>query len=299
MRIALYARRPDKADLPRITGMLQRMVAIGSEVRLEDGLATWLRKHGAPVDAEVFSGRDGAGGSDLVISLGGDGTFLRAVALASRAGIPVLGINLGRLGFLADIRSEEVDAALGMLISGQYETEERTMLRLEGCSDILDHDDLALNDVSVHKRDRSTMVEVRTYVDDRFLNTYWADGLIIATPTGSTAYSLSCGGPILEPGCQNFVITPIAPHNLNVRPIVVDDASTMRIVVNARRDKYLVNLDARSITLEGQRELVVRKAEQPALIAHLPGHDFFATLRRKLSWGLDLRNGPAGPAPAE
>ncbi|MCB0791663.1 MAG: NAD kinase [Flavobacteriales bacterium] len=299
MRIGIYARRPDTEDLARITTLLRRMTTAGLEVCVEEKLAAWLRKHNAPETFPAFSGRENAGGSRIVISLGGDGTFLRAVDLASRAGIPVLGINLGRLGFLADVRTEEVDAALDMLRTGKYETEERTMLRLEGCAYELDGDDLALNDVSVHKRDRSTMVEVTTYVNDRFLNTYWADGLIIATPTGSTAYSLSCGGPILEPGCRTFAITPIAPHNLNVRPIVVRDDAVMRIVVDARRDKYLVNLDARSITLEGQRELVVRKADQPALIAHLPGHDFFTTLRRKLSWGLDLRNGPAGPAPAD
>ena len=144
--------------------------------------------------------------------------------------------------------------------------------------------------VSVHKRDRSSMIAIHTFVDERFLNTYWADGLIIATPTGSTAYSLSCGGPILDPSCGSLVITPIAPHNLNVRPFVVPDECTIRLVVDARSEKYLMNLDARGATLLGQRDILVRKAAFTASVVHLPDHDPFTTLRNKLNWGLDARS---------
>lgn len=169
------------------------------------------------------------------------------------------------------------------------------MLQVTGCEAELGDQDLALNDVSVHKRDTSSMIAVHVHAERRFLNTYWADGLIIATPTGSTAYSLSCGGPILDPSCRNLVITPISPHNLNIRPMVLPDACVLQVEVEARELNYLVNLDNRSITLSGRRAIGVRKAGLVARIAHLPDHDFFSTLRHKLNWGLDARSAP-GPS---
>jgi len=292
MRIGILARRPEPEMLPLIADLLDRMPHYGLVPVMDESVAAQLATQGLGREVATFPTDRVPAGLDLLISLGGDGTFLRSVGLVARQGIPVLGVNLGRLGFLAAIRTEELDQALAHLSERQFTLEERVMLRLEGCDVEFEGNTLALNDVSFHKRDTSSMITVSTFVDDRFLNTYWADGLIIATPTGSTAYSLSCGGPILDPDCQGLVITPVAPHNLNVRPFVVPDRSVLRVVVETREDKYLVNLDARSIILSDPRGLTVRRAEQSARIVHLPEHDFFITLRNKLNWGLDARSGP-------
>jgi NAD+ kinase len=163
---------------------------------------------------------------------------------------------------------------------------------VKGLGSTGDAPDLALNEVGVHKRDTAAMIAVHTYLDDRFLNTYWSDGLIIATPTGSTAYSLSCGGPLMDPGCQALAITPIAPHNLNVRPFVVPDSVVVTLMVETRGDRYLVNRDARSTTLAEQTPITIRKAVQPARLVQLEGMDFLDTLRNKLNWGLDARSVP-------
>ncbi|MBK6543288.1 MAG: NAD kinase [Flavobacteriales bacterium] len=293
MRIGILARRPEPEMLPLIADLLDRMPRSGLVPVLDHSVAGQLATQGLGREVATFPTDQVPADLDLVISLGGDGTFLRSVGLVARQGIPVLGVNLGRLGFLAAIRTEELDEALEHLSKRQFTLEERILLSLEGCDAEFEGNTLALNDVSFHKRDTSSMITVNTYVDGRFLNTYWADGLIIATPTGSTAYSLSCGGPILDPACQGLVITPVAPHNLNVRPFVVPDSSVVRIVVEAREDKYLVNLDARSTTLSDPRSLTVRRAELSARFVHLPEHDFFTTLRNKLNWGLDARSGPA------
>ncbi|MBK6627276.1 MAG: NAD(+)/NADH kinase [Flavobacteriales bacterium] len=295
MRIAVQARHPEPSTLPLIAGLLQAMPAQGLTPVVDGHLATLLAATGNSVPYNTFDPGGPPAGTDLLLSLGGDGTFLRAVGLVARSGIPVLGVNLGRLGFLAALGPDEVHGALGLLAQRRFVLEERMLLQVTGCEAELGGQDLALNDVSVHKRDTSSMIALHVHADDRFLNTYWADGLIIATPTGSTAYSLSCGGPILDPSCHNLVITPISPHNLNIRPMVLPDASVLQVEAEARELNYLVNLDNRSITLSGRRAIGVRKAGLVARIAHLPDHDFFSTLRHKLNWGLDARSA-AGPA---
>ncbi len=260
---------------------------------VDKALADQLAAAGLHVDESTeVAENPAAAGIDVFLSLGGDGTFLDSVAKVGRTGIPVLGINLGRLGFLSSTREEGALEALRDVKAGNYSIEDRGLLAVQG--DGLSHGEplFAMNEVSLHKRDTSSMLAVDAFLNERFLNTYWSDGLIVATPTGSTAYSLSCGGPLLDPTCDAMVITPIAAHNLNVRPIVVPGDSVLRLRAEAREDKYLVNLDSRSFTLDRPTDLHIRRAEHRVRFIHLHGTDFFNTLRDKLAWGLDVRSGP-------
>lgn len=292
MRAAVNSRDMDRGMAPVVADALARMLGAGITPVLTRGLAEWLSACGQSISHAVLADYDPAKQDiDLCISLGGDGTLLDTVAQMGRAGIPVIGINLGRLGFLSSIRHEEMDAALTALRNGQYALQDRMVLQVTGHEALLGQDDFALNEVSVHKRDTSSMITVRVSLGDDYLNTYWSDGLIIATPTGSTAYSLSCGGPILYPTGDAVVINPISPHNLNVRPFVVPDHYAIRLEVEARGDLCLLNLDARSHTIDGRASITIRRAPFSVKLAQLEGHDFLRTLREKLNWGLDLRGG--------
>lgn len=292
MRAAVNGRGMEQAIAPVVTDLLARMRIAGIEPVLATGLAEWLSRCGVSVTEAILSERDlGRQDLDLCISLGGDGTLLDSVALVGRAGIPVLGINLGRLGFLSNVRLEEVDEALAALMEGRYALQDRSLLEVVGHDALLGTSNFALNEVSIHKRDTSSMIAVHVHLGDDYLNTYWSDGLIIATPTGSTAYSLSCGGPILYPTSDALVINPISPHNLNVRPFVVPDHYTIRLQLAARADLCLLNLDARSHTIDGQTIVTIRRAPFPVRMVQFEGHDFLRTLRDKLNWGLDLRSG--------
>ncbi len=276
-----------------VAHIIERMVAHGLEPLLDEDITAWLRNNGfSPKAGQLTRTAGRLKDVDLVLSLGGDGTLLDSVAMVGRAGIPVLGINLGRLGFLSSVPLEGTDSALGAIATGRYTLEERSVLQVEGAGDLLGERNFALNEVSLHKRDSSSMITVHATVGDRFLNTYWADGLIVSTPTGSTAYSLSCGGPLLDPRCDALVITPIAPHNLNVRPFVVPDHHPIRLIAEARGGKYLLNLDSRGVTMEASTELTITRAPFTVKLVHLEGHDFMSTLRTKLTWGLDVRTGP-------
>jgi NAD+ kinase len=271
--------------------VLQRMVRQGMEPQLTSGLAEWLIRKGATVEfpvltPELLSAQD----LDLFIGLGGDGTLLDTVALVGRTGIPILGINLGRLGFLSNVRLEDVDGALADLRSGRYSLQDRSLLEVIDHADELGAHNFALNEVSISKRDSASMIAVHVHLGADYLNTYWADGLIIATPTGSTAYSLSCGGPILYPTSDALVINPISPHNLNVRPFVVPDHFTIRLQLEARSDKCLLNLDSRSVTVEGDSQVTIRRAPFTVKMVQLEDQDFLHTLRTKLHWGLDQRS---------
>jgi NAD+ kinase len=225
-----------------------------------------------------------------MISIGGDGTLLDTITLLQDSGIPVLGINTGRLGFLSAVSTEEVDMAARMLLSGEFTLDRRTLIQLVAPDDLFGNFSFALNELTVLKRDTSTMISISAYVDGQFLNTYWADGLIIATPTGSTGYSLSCGGPIISPDSHNLIITPIATHNLTVRPIVIPDTSTVKLRISGRSQEYLVVLDSRSRPLSTSVELLIKKARFSINLICLGQKDFFKTIRNKLAWGLDKRN---------
>lgn len=225
-----------------------------------------------------------------MISIGGDGTLLDTITLIQDSGIPVLGINTGRLGFLSAISTEEITFAAKALIRGDYAIDRRAMLHLSAPSDLFENFNYALNELSVLKRDNSTMISISAYVDDQFLNKYWADGLIVATPTGSTGYSLSCGGPIISPESRNFVITPIATHNLTVRPIVIPDSCTVKLRISGRTQDYLVALDSRFKPLSTTTELVIKRAAFSINLICVGQKDFYKTIRNKLAWGLDKRN---------
>ncbi|WP_421918214.1 NAD kinase [Marinifilum sp.] len=228
---------------------------------------------------------------DFVFSVGGDGTFLEAVTFVRDAGIPIVGINSGRLGFMADIAGDEIPQALTSIFQGNYTIEERSLLQLETLRNgLFSEFNYALNEFTVHKTDTASMITIHTYLNNEYLNSYWADGLIISTPTGSTAYSLSVGGPILIPNTQNFIISPISPHNLTVRPIVVPDHHEITLRVEGRSDSYLASLDSRSCTFESSNELKIKKSDFQIKVLKLRSHSFYGTLRNKLMWGVDKRN---------
>lgn len=228
--------------------------------------------------------------ADILITFGGDGTLLDSVRLVQNSGIPIAGINLGRMGFLSSIPRTEIENAITEIIDGNYSIEKRTLIALESPKNIISDFNCAFNELSINKKDNSSMVVIHVWVNNHLLHSYWADGLIIATPTGSTAYSLSCGGPILTPGSNNFVITPIAPHNLSVRPVVIPDSCEIRIRVDSRDNQALVCLDSQSAIIDPETELIIRKADFEINLVQRFNDNFFSTIRAKLNWGSDIRN---------
>lgn len=227
---------------------------------------------------------------DAVFSLGGDGTFLETLLLVGETEVPILGINMGRLGFLASIAKEYIKESLYLLFKGKYEIESRSLISLESSVDLFGGKCYALNECAILRKDSSSMIMVKCYINDQFLNTYWADGLMVSTPTGSTGYSLSCGGPLLMPDAKDFVITPVSPHNLNVRPLIVSDDSELRFEIETRNRTFLISLDSRSETIESDIEIVIKKAPFQGKLIRIEGMNFPDTIRNKLGWGFDKRN---------
>jgi len=228
--------------------------------------------------------------ADFLLSIGGDGTLLKAVTYVRESEIPIMGINTGRLGFISSISADQIDDAITDILKGSYKINERTLLELSSDKNLFKEKNFALNEVAVSKKDTSSMIRIDAYVDDEFLNTYWADGLVISTPTGSTGYSLSCGGPIIMPGTNNIIITPNAPHNLNVRPIVIDDNSVIKLKVEDRDQLALVSLDSRSRAFDSETELIIKKASFKIKLVQPQNNSFTTTIRHKLMWGLDKRS---------
>ncbi len=228
--------------------------------------------------------------TDFLISLGGDGTMLDTIALIRDSGIAVMGINLGRLGFLANISKEMIIPAITAIYEGNFVIEKRTLIRAEAENHPFGEVNYAMNELTVYKKNPMSMITIKVYVNDEFLNAYWSDGLIIATPTGSTAYSLSCGGPIITPDSENFIITPVATHNLTVRPIVIPDTSIIKIKVESRENDYFASLDSRSFSVDSKKEIIIRKEEFQINLLKMNNQQFFSTLRQKLLWGNDARN---------
>ena len=229
---------------------------------------------------------------DMLISIGGDGTILRAATLVRDSGVPILGINAGRLGFLATVQKDNIDKFMQFIIDKKYSVSKRTLLSLT-CSpdnEAIQDINFALNEISVSRKETTSMITIETYLNDEYLNSYWADGLIIATPTGTTGYSMSCGGPILTPDVKSIVITPIAPHNLNARPLVVPDDTDIRLKVSGRDDHYMVSLDSRIISVKNETVLLIKKSPFEINMVEIPEKTFLKTLRNKLFWGEDRRN---------
>lgn len=227
---------------------------------------------------------------DALIALGGDGTILNAITHVRDAPIPIMGINLGRLGFLACIEKTRIPEAIKLLAHGRYRLEERGLLYLESNLPLFGNVRFGLNDCTLLKRDTSSMITIHTFINGSYLNSYWADGIIIATPTGSTGYSLSCGGPIIFPDSNTFVLTPVAPHNLNVRPVVISDNSVISFEVEGRTENFLCTLDSRFESITSAHQLAVRKNDFSIRLIQLQDIGFMETIRSKLAWGVDSRN---------
>jgi NAD+ kinase len=226
---------------------------------------------------------------DLMISIGGDGTFLEAITIIRNSGIPIVGINSGRLGFLANISSVELSRAFDNLLHKKYSIEERSLVHLTSKETLFNDFPYALNEFTLQKTG-SSLITIHVAINNEYMTSYWSDGLIISTPTGSTAYSLSLGGPIVTPDSRNFIITPIAAHNLNVRPLIIPDEATLKFTVSGRTDQFFATLDSRSATFKIDNEIIISKANFNVRIIKLPDIDFYTTLRNKLMWGADRRN---------
>ncbi len=228
--------------------------------------------------------------AEFLFSIGGDGTLLKAVTYVRDSNIPIMGINTGRLGFISSISAGKIDDAINDILKNNFTINERTLLKLETNNNLFKEKNFALNEVAVSKKDTSSMIRIDAYVDNEFLNTYWADGLVVSTPTGSTGYSLSCGGPIIMPGTNNIIITPNAPHNLNVRPIVIDDNSVIKLKVEDRDKLALISLDSRSRAFNSETELIIKVARFKIKLVQPQNNSFTSTIRNKLMWGLDKRS---------
>lgn len=293
MQVVIYSQLLKEKDIPHVQELFDLLAAENFSTYVYGPYLEELRPHITfSRDVGVFENHVDfrLKKFDMVITLGGDGTILKAATLIRDAGIPILGINLGRLGFLARVEKTRLAETLRLMARGRYETETRDMLYLESNLPIFGETPFALNDCTLLKRDTSSMVTIHTYINGAYLNSYWADGIIIATPTGSTGYSLSCGGPIVFPGSGNFVITPVAPHNLNVRPIVISDDSIVSFEIEGRAENFLCTLDSRFETITSVHSLAVRKNDFKLILVKLPGLTFMDTLRGKLNWGSDRRN---------
>lgn len=229
---------------------------------------------------------------DLFFTIGGDGTILSATKFVKNLDIPIIGINTGRLGFLATIHKDEIKKSIEDILAGKYKVSERSLLNveLEAQEGVLDTFPFALNDVAISRKETTSMITIETWLNDEFLNSYWSDGIIISTPTGSTGYSLSCGGPIVTPQTQSFIITPIAPHNLNARPLVIPDHLEMKLKISGREDQYLIALDSRLASLDKNTVVRIKKADFKIKLVWLFNDSFITTLRKKLLWGQDKRN---------
>jgi len=225
-----------------------------------------------------------------LVSVGGDGTLLDTATLIGASGVPIIGLNAGRLGFISSASVDEFEGVLQTLLDGTFKFEERSLLQIETKRNLFGSLNFALNELTVLKKDTAAMIKIDTYYHEEFLNSYWADGLVVSTPTGSTAYSLSCGGPIIMPGSENMVITPIAPHNLSIRPMVVPMSARLKLKISGRSDNFLISLDSRSETIMPDEEIFVSKAPFTLRLLQPKGHTFLNTVRHKLGWGLDKRN---------
>jgi NAD+ kinase len=291
MKIAIYSQHAEKHS----NSILLELFSFNKKYKIDFFLEKQFEKElvkdsKLKFNYNVFSKHKDLDNSfDLMITIGGDGTLLRSISFVRDLEIPIIGINTGRLGFLATLNQDLLKPKLEKIIKGEYKIEERTLLEVkidEEKDDFL----IALNEISVGRKNTTSMIKIKTNLDGEFLNSYWADGLIVSTPTGSTGYSLSCGGPIMSPQSQTLALTPIAPHNLNARPIIIADNTEIELSVSGREDFHLLSLDSRIISLKNEKSIIIKKANFKIMIAHLFEDNFYKTLRNKLLWGEDKRN---------
>lgn len=291
MRIAIHGRDTRSASTGFIEKVIEKLRGRDVSVIVSDKLMDHIPKRDAKkFKLKSFDHKDKLSKVDFFISVGGDGTLLESVTYVGKSGVPILGINTGRMGFLATTHRNDVNQAIDDLLEGNFAIDERSLLRLYTEKDLFDNLPFALNDLTIMKKDSSSMITVHVHVDGELLNSYWADGVVVATPTGSTGYSLSCGGPLVYPKSDSFVITPVSPHNLTARPIVISDNSEIRFSIEGRSKKFLISLDSRHETVDEKVQLKVKKEKFKIKLVLLPGYHYFKTLRQKLNWGLDVRN---------
>lgn len=294
MKIAILGKPFSAEAAPYLQALFNDLVDRQADVLIETRFCDYLREHlQVPDNTTCFQRGDSLQEVQFVLSIGGDGTLLDTVTYVGSLEIPILGINTGRLGFLATINPERIAQALDALFKGHFIIEERSLVRVDTDPEVFNGINFGLNEFSILKRDTSSMIVVHTYIDGEYLNSYWADGLIVSTPTGSTGYSLSCGGPVMLPQTNNFVIAPVCPHNLNVRPLIVPDESVISFEIEGRSNNFLLSLDSRSVTVDAGIQIAVRRETFNAHLIKLNHVNFLSTLRSKLNWGLDRRN-PAG-----
>ncbi len=292
MQIAVFGRGFPTGARDTVDAMFRKLGALNQEVWIFEPFHRFLTEKADlhPETAGLFTDHESLPqNADFLFSLGGDGTFLETVTLVRNSGIPVLGVNIGRLGFLSYISRETMIGSLENVFRGNYEIEERMMLQVEAAGHPLNGLDVALNEVRIYKTSGS-LITIHVEVDGEFLNAYWADGLLLSTPTGSTAYNLSVGGPIVVPESHSIIISPIAPHNLTVRPLVVPDSAMLKLSVDTRESFFQLALDSRTTDLPVETGITVRKAGYTLKMVRIENISFFSTLRSKLMWGADRRN---------
>ncbi len=290
--IAIYARKVTKQNVAVFTDLLAILKELGWNPIFEAELKKQLiSKAGFSSSHNSFkSFKDFSSGIDLAISIGGDGTFIQTVKFIRDSGVPIVGINTGRLGFLANVSTEKMLETLEAVKRKDFVYQSRSLMRLDMEKNPFGEDNIALNEITLHKKDAASMITVDASLDGKYLNSYWADGLIVATPTGSTAYNLSCGGPIVTPGCHVHMLTPIAPHNLNVRPMVVPDHMPISLSVEGRERRYLVSLDGISHSIKQGEIVTISKAPFLLNVLKFEDNNFLDTIRNKMMWGIDKRN---------
>jgi NAD+ kinase len=292
MLVALYNRTFEEVNIPTLQHVVQMLEQYRVEIAVFKDFFERLEPHVAfKKQPRLFTGhRDLSLQTHVLLSLGGDGTMLDTISFVGASNIPILGINLGRLGFLAAVPEEDIDKAILSLVRSSYTLEKRSLIHLDASVPLFGDAPFALNEFTLHRKDSSSMIKIHTYLNGEFLNTYWADGLIVSTPTGSTGYSLSCGGPVVFPQASSFVITPVAPHNLNTRSIVVSDDNVISFEVEGRSEQFLATLDARTESITSAVQLAVRKETFTVSLVRPDEHNFLQTIRQKLYWGIDRRN---------
>ena len=291
MKIAIHGRNFPESARPYIQSMFEELAKRQATVIISQDYRDFLDNAAVMhYSQETYNLDEGVSDADFIFSLGGDGTLLDAVTHVGAHQIPIIGINIGRLGFLATVAPASVRLMIDALFNEQYSIDERTLVSVRSSQDIFGKLPFGLNDFTITRTQTSSMITVHSYLDGEFLNSYWADGLIISTPSGSTGYSLSCGGPVLLPQTNNFIITPISPHNLNVRPMIVMDSCQLSFEVESRSGNFLAALDSRSFTVDTSVRISVQKESFKARLVKLNDDNFLNTLRSKLNWGWDIRN---------
>ncbi|WP_394975384.1 NAD kinase [uncultured Croceitalea sp.] len=293
MKVAIYGQSFPGNDITCVIELLDELEKVNAEISIEADFVNLISEIYTLKGHQTFTLNKGLDGSfDMFVSFGGDGTMLRAVTYVRNLDIPIVGVNTGRLGFLSTFKKEDVRKVVTEFVAGSFSIEERSLVEICLNQDVAEFGDLnfALNEITISRKDTTSMITVETYLNGEYLTSYWADGLIVSTPTGSTGYSLSCGGPVIAPTTKSLVLTPIAPHNLNARPFVIPDNTEIRLKVYGREENHLVSLDSRIATIPNEKEIVVKKSDFTIKMVEYKSESFLKTLRNKMLWGEDKRN---------